>query len=392
MTRPSWEWPTVLTGTALFAAGFWARGLVAAKYNPRVIESPRRKLLSTLSETERSKLPYPLDVLPGARDVDTPYGTIRVYEWGPEDGRKVLFVHGISTPCLSLGAVAHSLADHGCRVMLFDLFGRGYSDNPVDVQQDMRLFSTQILLVLASSPLAWTGNSSGGFSLVGYSLGGGICMDFTYYFPLLVRSLILVAPSGIIRPSHITYTNKIIYSEGLVPEPVLIRILRQRLQRPIAPQKPANTHKEKPDVTDAVKAEVSRTDPGRPVATLSRRYPHITIEETVAHQLAHHEGFVPAFISSIRHGPIIREREKWKAVGKRLSQQNQVADGATGLREGKVLIISGATDPLILRHELEPDATQLLEGNVQFHFIEGGHEVPVTKGPEVAGLISEFWS
>lgn len=48
-------------------------------------------------------LPYPPDVLPGARDVDSPYGSLRVYEWGPEDGRKVLMVHGISTPCISLG-------------------------------------------------------------------------------------------------------------------------------------------------------------------------------------------------------------------------------------------------------------------------------------------------
>jgi hypothetical protein len=31
------------------------------------------------------------------------YGTIRVYEWGPEKGRKILFLHGITTPCVALG-------------------------------------------------------------------------------------------------------------------------------------------------------------------------------------------------------------------------------------------------------------------------------------------------
>jgi pimeloyl-ACP methyl ester carboxylesterase len=65
--------------------------------------------------------PLPLDVLPGARDVQTPYGSIRVYEWGPEDGPKVLLVHGITTPCISLGGLAHAFVDRGCRVMLFDL-------------------------------------------------------------------------------------------------------------------------------------------------------------------------------------------------------------------------------------------------------------------------------
>jgi pimeloyl-ACP methyl ester carboxylesterase len=61
-------------------------------------------------------------VLPGARDVASPYGSIRVYEWGREEGPKVLLVHGITTPCIALGGVAHALVDRGCRVMLFDLY------------------------------------------------------------------------------------------------------------------------------------------------------------------------------------------------------------------------------------------------------------------------------
>lgn len=84
----------------------------------RTLRSPR----ALLSAEENREHPLPNDVLPGARDVSTPYGSIRVYEWGPEDGQKVLFVHGITTPCLALGGVAHGLVDRGCRVMLFDLY------------------------------------------------------------------------------------------------------------------------------------------------------------------------------------------------------------------------------------------------------------------------------
>lgn len=83
-----------------------------------VVPSPL-KSLPQLSTEEVSKLPYPPDLYPGARDVDTPYGSIRVYEWGPESGRKVLLVHGISTPCLSLGSLAEKLVESGCRVMMF---------------------------------------------------------------------------------------------------------------------------------------------------------------------------------------------------------------------------------------------------------------------------------
>lgn len=85
----------------------------------KIIQSPRSTLLPNLKQSDVDSLPYPPDVLPGLRDVETPYGTMRVYEWGPEDGRKVLLIHGISTPCLALGGVAHGLVEKGCRVLLF---------------------------------------------------------------------------------------------------------------------------------------------------------------------------------------------------------------------------------------------------------------------------------
>ena len=44
---------------------------------------------------------------------------MNVFEWGPENGRKVLLVHGITIPCLGLGAVAQGMVEKGCRVMLF---------------------------------------------------------------------------------------------------------------------------------------------------------------------------------------------------------------------------------------------------------------------------------
>ena len=111
----------IATGAALFATGFLVRGFLNNRLRRTVVPSPRSHLLENLSKDELAKLPYPLDALPGARDVQSPAGSIRVYEFGPGDGRKVLLIHGVSTPCLALGAVAHGLADNGCRVMLFDL-------------------------------------------------------------------------------------------------------------------------------------------------------------------------------------------------------------------------------------------------------------------------------
>lgn len=87
----------------------------------KIIESPLSHVL-TLTRTEQERLPFPPDILPGARDVSSPYGSIRVHEWGPEDGRRVLLVHGISTPGVALYSMADELVKNGCRVMLFGGF------------------------------------------------------------------------------------------------------------------------------------------------------------------------------------------------------------------------------------------------------------------------------
>ena len=85
----------------------------------RKIASPRETLLPRLSARQVASLPYPPDLLPGARDVETLYGVMRVYEWGPEDGMKVLMIHGDTTPAPMLGPIAIQLVDKGCRVLLF---------------------------------------------------------------------------------------------------------------------------------------------------------------------------------------------------------------------------------------------------------------------------------
>lgn len=110
----------VVAGTALATAALLRLSHLALDHTTeQIINGPRDTLLPKLGQKEVDALDYPPDALPGGRYVDSPYGVIRVYEWGPEDGRKVLFVHGITTPCIAVGAVAQGLVDKGCRVMLF---------------------------------------------------------------------------------------------------------------------------------------------------------------------------------------------------------------------------------------------------------------------------------
>jgi pimeloyl-ACP methyl ester carboxylesterase len=254
------------------------------------------------------------------------YGTVRVYEWGPEDGRKVLLVHGISTPCLCLGAIAEGLVMKGCRVMLFDLWGRGYSDS-VDLPHDSRLYSTEILLAITSSPLAWTPE---GFSLIGYSLGGGISVDFTASFPDMVKALVLLAPTGLIRPSHFQWHTRLMYN--FVPEVVVQRIVRRRLAGSGGAVHP---HQKTASVTplSAVSEEIKGArDSVFESAVLSKNRPGITVANAVQWQFQNHDGFIQSFVSSVKYSSISGKNETWKKLG---------------LRNDKVLIIAGSSDHLM---------------------------------------------
>lgn len=114
--------PLLAVSGASFTLGLLIRSLLNGRESTQtVLPSPRARISNDVAEDEKHNHPLPNDVLPGARDVASPYGSIRVYEWGREDGPKVLLVHGITTPCIALGGVAHALVDRGCRVMLFDL-------------------------------------------------------------------------------------------------------------------------------------------------------------------------------------------------------------------------------------------------------------------------------
>lgn len=355
------------------------RGVLAASNpaKPPIYTAPRA--LAT------KDLPYPPDCLPGSRDVDTPYGTIRVYEWGPEDGRKVLFVHGISTPCIAFAGLAKRLVEReGCRVMLFDLFGRGYSDapDPATYQQDLRLWTSQILLVLGSSELDWM---SDGFALVGYSMGGGIGATFTTYFPRLVRSLVLIAPAGLMRPSHVHWTSKLIYG-GFMPAGLVTWAIRKRLSS----RQPEKTEGTTP--TQTATSEHPAHMPDSSAALFADR-PGISVAEAVGWQVDAHPGFVPAFVSSIQHAPISGQHARWRLIGARCAAQRAGGEGEGRLAEGKVLVLPGSTDNVIVTKEIVEDAGEALgKENVRIEVLEGGHDLPIVNAEGCARVIADFWS
>lgn len=92
------------------------------------IPSPLTTQLPNLSPSQIASLPYPPDLYPGARDAKTSYGIMRVYEWGNENGRKVMLVHGDATSAPVWKRVAAGLVEKGCRVIVL---GKSRLNGPI---------------------------------------------------------------------------------------------------------------------------------------------------------------------------------------------------------------------------------------------------------------------
>lgn len=346
---------------------------------PTTLPSP----LQTLPASTLSTLAYPPDYFPGARDIPTPYGSVRAYEFGPPTGRKVLLIHGISTSCMTLTHVAHGLVQQrGCRVLLFDLFGRGYSDGVGDVPYDKRLFIAQILCVLASSPLTgWTGD--GAVDVIGYSLGGGIAVAFAAAFPAMVRSVVLLAPAGVIRAENFGVAARVVFRSGWVPEGVLEVIARWRLKRPIA-----DAAKRKPRMTTATTAV-----PGEKTVVEAAVASEIVDEEEVAPnalqksvmafvhwQVENHAGFVTAFMSTLRYGPMLDQHGDWAKLAQR--------------KPKTVCLIFGEGDEIVNEDDYREDVLGLIGGEehvVWAKAVKGKHDFPMVHPEETLSRIFEFW-
>lgn len=288
---------------------------------------------------------------------------------------------------MTLTHIAHGLADRGCRVLLFDLFGRGYSDGVGDLPYDERLFVSQALCVLASSPLPWTGNEA--FDVLGYSLGGAIAVHFATTFPAMVRSVVLLAPAGMIREENFGLAARLVFRSGWVPEGLLEIISRWRLKRPIA-----DAAKRKPRVNGAAAtaaASVSKLpgDKTMDATVTSEIVDEVDVApnelqknvfKVVNWQVEHHAGFVSAFMSTLRHAPMLGQHVAWAKLANRKART--------------VCLIFGEGDEIVNEEDYREDVLPLIGGEehvVWARSVGGRHDFPMVHPEETLKRIFEFW-
>ncbi|KAK3619225.1 hypothetical protein LTR56_016128 [Elasticomyces elasticus] len=331
------------------------------------IPSPLTTQLPNLSASQIASLPYRPDHFPGARDVKTSYGSMRVYEWGEEKGRKIMLVHGDATSSPLWTGVAARLVKRGCRLIVFDLWGRGYTDSP-NVVHDTRLFGLQLLFAASSSPLPWCTET---FSIVGCSGGGGIAMDFVASFSHLVRNVAILAPAGLLRDLPGSYKTLRTAAQEGKPEEELRRLLGALLDV------------ENEDTSLARKGHEPDVKPSK------------TGVDSVAlqhWQFYYHQGHAASFISTLQHGPIQGQHETWKDACNVL-RAKQRANEANGIKE-RFVAICGREDWVVPSEHVREDLDGMMgKDEYVFKVVPGGHSFLLDEAAceQVVDVLAKEW-
>ncbi|KAI8995580.1 alpha/beta-hydrolase [Trametes punicea] len=150
--------------------------------------------MEALPAASRIRQMYPEDLFPnGERNyAQLPHGRVRYWILGPTEGKKVVLIHGISTPAITWKEVAPYLAAHGSRVLVYDLYGKGYSEAP-HATYDATFFVVQLALLLQY--IRWDIAD-----IVGFSMGGGIAAAFIASVPHLVAGkTVFLAAAGLLE-------------------------------------------------------------------------------------------------------------------------------------------------------------------------------------------------
>ena len=79
--------------------------------------------------------------------VETPQGLTHYYLMGPEKGKKIVFVHGITAGSPCFPHFFELLVQKGYRVLTYDIFGRGFSDAP-GLPYDNSLYVSQLFFLV----------------------------------------------------------------------------------------------------------------------------------------------------------------------------------------------------------------------------------------------------
>ena len=105
------------------------------------------------------------------------------------NGESIVLVHGFSTPSFVWGGLIDNFCNAGFKVLVYDHFGRGFSERP-STNYDKELYVRSLKELIDDQEI------ESKVHLIGYSMGGPIVGYFAEKYPKLTKSMSLIAPAG----------------------------------------------------------------------------------------------------------------------------------------------------------------------------------------------------
>ena len=190
-----------------------------------------------------------------------------------DDKPLIVFVHGFSTPSFVWRGLVPSLLKAGFRVLIYDLYGRGWSARPNDVRYDAQLYEKQLSELLAAQHL------KGKMTFAGYSMGGAIATHYAARHPESVSHLVLIAPAGL----SINVEGAALFQLPIAGD-WLMAVRGRQFMLDVMSQ-PENQGKAVPDIVARYEAQMQ------------------------------YEGYLSALLSTLRHFPMGSMAGEYQAVG-----------------------------------------------------------------------------
>jgi pimeloyl-ACP methyl ester carboxylesterase len=249
-----------------------------------------------------------------------------------------------------------------------------------------------VFFVLASSALQWSS-----FSLVGFSLGGGLAANFASYFPNLVSDLVLIAPGGLLRKQHITWQSRLFYSSGLgswfpgFQASFVWGRLWTDMSKEGVIEPEAKFGAAAKGIVESSRAETSETSGAgilgddEKMSFLLRTPDNeeakaaLVCNSAVNRTLMLNPYFIPSFVSTLQHAPIHAQQERWEKI------------------RCPTLVVLGGKDPIVKADEVETDVKAVFEASGQINSLsvevikDADHNIPIRWPGNVTNLIRDFW-
>ncbi|KAI8839588.1 Alpha/Beta hydrolase protein [Chytridium lagenaria] len=312
--------------TLAVAAGVATIG-VAGLYNA-VVPSRTGTLQSLSAVAPKLREAYPEDYWKPYFKASLTHGKTHYSLQGPENGVKIVLVHGLVGVWGCMPDFVNGLVGRGYRVLLYDTYGRGYSDAP-GATYDHKLYSQQLKELL--DEVQWMD----AVNVLGYSLGGAIATAFAAVYPERVENLLLVAPSGLktTLPALGVIVSVPVFGE-LFAHAVGRRVMASTVGKALQPES-------KERMTQA-----------------------ISVAKSI---ILYHPGFMRALVSTVREGPIRNMEPLYKknaeVLGDRIlcvwGTDDPVCDYKTEFPKfkednpkAKIVVLEG------MNHELVPEAPE----------------------------------